>query len=333
MRDLGHEWTERRIRKLEARIRDAYEDAIIDVEDKMAEYLAKFAAKDRKLQEQLKAGKITKADYQMWLNGQVFQRKRWQAMLDDLTDTLARANQIAMQIINDETPEVFAYNANWASYNAEKQLDAVLDTISDHRKNQLRIGTYSSISRGFLSELLQRFRKENPDIKLYISVVDRLDGWLEEEKADVIFADNLVAGDSEWIPLMEDEYSVVTPMGMFRDREVLTREEIYEYPHILIESEYLKDYFDEARFKEIIHLTSEDDLSVINMVSQGLGLTVLSNLLLKDNTDGVSLLRLEPPVSRTIGFAYKKHPGQSATALSRFVRYVKAERAKGQRQS
>ena len=216
---------------------------------------------------------------------------------------------------------------------AEKQLDAVLDTISDHRKNQLRIGTYSSISRGFLSELLQRFRKENPDIKLYISVVDRLDGWLEEEKADVIFADNLVAGDSEWIPLMEDEYSVVTPMGMFRDREVLTREEIYEYPHILIESEYLKDYFDEARFKEIIHLTSEDDLSVINMVRQGLGLTVLSNLLLKDNTDGVSLLRLEPPVSRTIGFAYKKHPGQSATALSRFVRYVKAERAKGQRQS
>lgn len=124
MSDLGHEWTERRIRELEARIRDAYEDAIIDVEDKMAEFVAKHEAKNRDLLDKLKAGKITKDDYKMWLAGQVFQRKRWQATLDDLTETLARANQIAMQIINEEVPEVFAYNANWASYTAEKQLDA-----------------------------------------------------------------------------------------------------------------------------------------------------------------------------------------------------------------
>lgn len=214
---------------------------------------------------------------------------------------------------------------------AEKGLDAVLGKISDHHKNRLKIGTYSSISRGFLSELIKRFRKENPDIKLYISVVDRLDGWLDEERADIIFADSFLAGDNEWIPLMEDKCSVAAPEGMFGDREALTREELYTYPHILMESDCLRGYFDEGRFKELIHLTSEDDLSVINMVRQGLGLTVLPDLVLKDNANGISVLKLNPPVSRTLGFAYKKNPGQSSAALSRFVRYLKAEKARAQR--
>ena len=123
MRDLGHEWTERRIRELEKRIRDAYEWAIDDIDDKMQAYIARFVKRDAELRDQLKAGKITQADYRMWMNGQVFQKKRWQATLDDLTETLARANQIAMQIVNEETPEVFAYNANWASYNFEREMD------------------------------------------------------------------------------------------------------------------------------------------------------------------------------------------------------------------
>lgn len=210
---------------------------------------------------------------------------------------------------------------------AEKRLDAVLSKISDHRKNQLKIGTYSSISRGFLSALIKRFRKENPDIKLYISVVDRLDGWLDEERVDIIFADNLVKGEHEWVPLMEDSFSVVAPFGMFKDKETMTREELYDHPYVLTEWDCLQNYFDEERFKELIHLTSEDDLSIINMVRQGLGLTVLSDLVLKDNATGISVLKLDPPVSRTVGFAYKKNPGQSSDALARFVRYVKRQKA------
>ncbi|MBR2353583.1 MAG: LysR family transcriptional regulator [Clostridia bacterium] len=208
---------------------------------------------------------------------------------------------------------------------SEKKLDAVLKEMSDRHNNQLRIGTYSSISRGFLSELIGSFSKKNPDIKLYISVVDNLFGWLEEDRADIIFADSEVVGDNEWIPLMEDQCSAVAPIGMIKGRTVVTREELYSYPHILMESECMKDYFDESKFKEVIHLTSEDDLSVINMVRQGLGITVLSDLVLKDNANGVTVFPLEPKVTRTIGFAYKKKAKQSSSALARFVRYIKEE--------
>ena len=123
MRDLGHEWTQEQIDRLERRIRESYREAIDDIQAKMDAFIARFLAKDEELRKRLEAEKITQADYQMWLNGQVFQRKRWQATLDDLTETLARANQLAMQIINDAVPEAFAYNANWAAYNFEKELD------------------------------------------------------------------------------------------------------------------------------------------------------------------------------------------------------------------
>lgn len=124
MRDLGHEWTQEQIDRLERRIRESYREAIDDIQAKMDAFIARFLAKDEELRKRLEAEKITQADYQMWLNGQVFQRKRWQATLDDLTETLARANQLAMEIINDAVPEAFAYNANWATYTIEKQMDA-----------------------------------------------------------------------------------------------------------------------------------------------------------------------------------------------------------------
>ena len=208
----------------------------------------------------------------------------------------------------------------------EKKLELALEQIGERNKKQLRIGTYSSIARDFLSGMIKRFNKEHPDIKLYISGVDNLHGWLEEDRADIIFADRSAVGEHEWVPLMEDKCSAVAPLGMIRNRDRLTKEDLYRYPHILIDLGYLQDYFDESEFREVIHLTSEDDLSVINMVRQGLGITVLPDLVLKNNSDGLAVFPLEPEVTRTIGFGYKKQRGKVSEALTQFIRYAKKEK-------
>ena len=211
---------------------------------------------------------------------------------------------------------------------SERKLELALEQLGDRYKRQLRIGTYSSIAREFLSGLIKSFNKEYPDIKLYISVVDNLHGWLEEDRADIIFADRSAVGEYEWVPLMEDKCSAVAPMGMIKNRERLSREDLYRYPHILTNLDYLQTYFNEAEFKKVIHLTSEDDLSVINMVRQGLGITVLPDLVLKNNSDGLAIFPLEPEVRRTIGFGYKKQKGQDSQALTQLIRYVKKEMAR-----
>ena len=103
MEDLGAKWTDEKIAELEKRIVSLYSDAYDEIYEKYMAFCRKFERDDKKYSQQLQDGKITAATYRDWLRGQVFQRRRWQAQLDDLSKTLTRVNQIAMDIINGET--------------------------------------------------------------------------------------------------------------------------------------------------------------------------------------------------------------------------------------
>lgn len=120
MTDQAVRWTDKQIEELERRIRDVYTDAAADIQHKLDKFIAKFRRDDKKYRAQLEAGEITPETYRDWLAGQVFQGKRWRQMLANMTETLTHSNELAMQIINDTTPEAFAYNANWSSYTLEK---------------------------------------------------------------------------------------------------------------------------------------------------------------------------------------------------------------------
>lgn len=120
MRDDAHIWTTEQIINLEFRIRRVYKDALASANRKFNEFNGKFKLKNKTLREALKAGEITKADYRDWLRGQVFQRDRLRAQINDIAETMTNANRLAADIINDATPGAFAYNANWAAFQIEK---------------------------------------------------------------------------------------------------------------------------------------------------------------------------------------------------------------------
>ena len=186
--------------------------------------------------------------------------------------------------------------------------------------------TSSSISRNFLSRFLGNFKKEYPQIKISVHVADDLTRWLENGRADVIFADNIVLGEGELIPITTDRYWVVAPEGLLAKRESVTRDELYDLPHIFTDDEYLQTVFEKERFRELIYFKSEDDQAVIQMVRAGMGVAVMPELVLKGNMRGVSLLELTPAVTRTLGFATRR--GACSPAVTKFVRYVKSELAK-----
>lgn len=119
MRDLGAEATDKAREALDKRIRSVYREAQKDVQDKLDDFTRRFKVKDAMYQKQLKEGKITQAQYQQWLRGQVFQSDRWKQKLEQITTTLNESNKVAMGIINGEVNGIFAYNANWQSYTLE----------------------------------------------------------------------------------------------------------------------------------------------------------------------------------------------------------------------
>ena len=208
-----------------------------------------------------------------------------------------------------------------AMLKCEEELLRAASVQSENARPHLRIATYSSISRNYLSSVLHEFKKEHPEIRLSVSVSDSLAGRLEEDSADIIFADRSAVGKNEWVTLMEDEYLALAPPHMLQGRDKITREELYDYPQIFTDDKPLKEYFDISRFREITYFHTEDDLSVVNMVRAGLGITIQPALVLHGNTEGMNLLHLEPRLTRTLGFAYrKKH--KKRQELSTFIRFI-----------
>lgn len=73
-----------------------------------------------------------------------------------------------------------------------------------------------------------------------------------------------------------------------------------------------------------IELTStEDDMSVFKMVRDGMGLAVTSRLIAEENTDGVRILTLTPPLRRDLCYITSKSSRRSF-ALREFIAHLKA---------
>lgn len=209
---------------------------------------------------------------------------------------------------------------------AEKGIFDTVKALIGENRDEVRIAAYSSISRNFLSCFLKDFKERHPEILLSVHVADDLAGWLEKGRADVIFADNIVLPQEDLIPIATDCYWAVAPEGLLGDKESITREELYELPHIFTDDEYLQTVLEKSRFRELIYFKSEDDQAVIQMVRAGVGVAVMPELVLRGNMRGVSLLELVPAVNRTLGFAVKK--GVCSPAVKKFVKYVKSALAK-----
>ena len=211
---------------------------------------------------------------------------------------------------------------------AENELKRAAEEINKHSGCELKIASYSSISTYLLPEILQSFKQKHPDIKVSISVDDYLSTMLQNGEADVVFGDTAFFGDNEKIMLMEDDYVAILPEGTFPNRRSVNREELYDFTFIQTNESFLKKYFDERRFSEVVHLVSIDNGSVISMVKKKLGVAVLPSLSIKRGTKGIRVLKLVPKVSRSLGLAYK--PG--SPAVEKFVDFIKNDYLKNSNQ-
>lgn len=206
---------------------------------------------------------------------------------------------------------------------AEEELRAAAAALGEKNSSILRIAAYSSISTYLLPQIVKRFKKENPDVRVSISVVDSLRGWLENDAVDVVFGDLSAIGENEHVVIMEDPYVAVLPEETLAGRRSVRREDLYPFPYISTNEGVLHRYFDEDRFAEILFVDSADDAAVLSLVKEGIGVAVLTSLATRKHVKGVRTVALSPKISRSIGFAYRmKNP-----ATERFLTFMKGYKA------
>jgi hypothetical protein len=122
MSDQAHDWTDEQIASLSAKIRETYEQAAKEMEQRLGTWLSDYDHERRVMEERMRQGYITYTDYKKWLEDMAMERSWQQAMIDSLTNDAVNADVMCRQLINDELPTIFAENANFGAYDVDTKL-------------------------------------------------------------------------------------------------------------------------------------------------------------------------------------------------------------------
>ena len=208
---------------------------------------------------------------------------------------------------------------------ANASLENRIQGIREKQTETIRIAAYASIAMFWMPEILYRFRRICPNVDVDLRMVDHaLEPFelLQDGKTDVIFASRQNYGTCEWTPLYHELLYAILP----RDYPLKSPT---EFPLKEFEGkEFLMPYgrFDidvHAAFKREGVKANEqtvyvDDETVIRMVGNGLGISMMSELMIRGNTDDVLCIPVTPKSIRELGMGTEK-----GVELSESVRRLK----------
>jgi len=131
--DYGHSQTDKMLAKLEKRIGKEYDEARKSVKKKAKRMWDNYEAQYQKKKKELEQGLITKQELKAWKQAQIARHDRYVAMQNVLEQDILHANEIATGLINDWNIDVYALNANYATYAIESGLGINTSwTLYDH---------------------------------------------------------------------------------------------------------------------------------------------------------------------------------------------------------
>ena len=211
--------------------------------------------------------------------------------------------------------------ANEEIVTALRSICAIKNDICSIAKNGsvLTIGTYSSVSKYLLPRAVKSFCRDNPDIHINIVVVNTLPD-LMGCGADILICDRLPSSDYESTEIMKDPFVAIAPKGT---RYTEFRRDIYYHETFILSSDMATEKaINQALFDDVITVNAHDDSSIIQMVKAEMGISVLPELSLTESNEGVSILPISPPISRTLFLFYRKNCRHKKRILS-FAEYLK----------
>ncbi|MEA5040673.1 MAG: LysR family transcriptional regulator [Clostridiaceae bacterium] len=209
-----------------------------------------------------------------------------------------------------------------------ERIESTAVSIRGLSAGTIRIGTFTSVAVHWLPGIMKEFQTDYPQIEFRLFNGDYydVDRWLDEEEVDLAFVAYPPDADCDYQPLFKDRLLAILPPGHhLADRERFPLREVEHEPFISL----LKGSDHDARralaaagVRPDIKFTTKDDYAIIAMVEQGLGISIMPELLLAGRTDGVCVRELDPPASRTIALAIPA-PLRANPAVFRFTEYVR----------
>ena len=211
--------------------------------------------------------------------------------------------------------------------NSAEQLAQTAASIRGLESGTVRIGSFTSVAVHWLPPVLKEFQKDYPrvEFKLLNGDYHDVEQWLMEGSIDIGFVNVPSTVDCECIPLMEDRLLAILPRhSRFESypRFPLVECETEPFISLLESSDHdARMALEAAGVKPNVRFYTKDDYAIIAMVEQGLGISIMPELLLKGRHDDIQMLPLVPEARRTIGIAIAAGD-KAGPATRRFADYV-----------
>ena len=191
-----------------------------------------------------------------------------------------------------------------ANANRENQIRI----IAEKKTEVIRIAAYSSIAMHWMPEILYRFRRLCPETNVDLRMVDHaLEPFelLESGQTDVIFASRQSYSCCDWIPLYNDRMYAILPKDYpLNGRDVFPLEEFTGQEFLMPYGRFdmdVKAALEPVGVKLNAQICRVDDETVIRMVGRGLGVSMMTELMIRGRTDDVLCVPVSPSAKRELG--------------------------------
>ena len=192
---------------------------------------------------------------------------------------------------------------------AGELLEREIRMINADKEETIRVAAYASVAVHWLPEVVQQFRHDHPGVNVDIQMgsVEEVYRWVREDKADMCFASRQEGQTLEWTYLRNDRLVAILPP----DYDMQGRETFPVYgfdgqeflmPSMGFDLDIMR-VLNRHGVMPLVRTTQVSDSVIISMVEHGLGVSILSELVMKGRKDNVQAVPMDPPAVRELGIA------------------------------
>ncbi|GCE09355.1 LysR family transcriptional regulator substrate-binding protein [Dictyobacter aurantiacus] len=175
---------------------------------------------------------------------------------------------------------------------------------------KLRLGSIPSVCLRLLAGVLTRFQAEYPDIEvvLFEGKLHEVYEWIISSIIDVGLVLHPAKEIKSTLMSTSELYVIVPPHHRLYTQGAVTLRELREEPFIMprIGCAFLQQAgLEWGRTEPTIRYHAGDMTTILAMVREGLGVSLLPRMMLPEKMEGIALLPLDPPRYMQPGFAIK----------------------------
>lgn len=195
-------------------------------------------------------------------------------------------------------------------FQAEQALERKRQETMGLQNSLIRIGTFTSVSRNLLPPMMKRFKEKYPDVRFVLRQGEytSIPQWIRQGEIDFGFVNQDAVEGMETRLLYEDHMLAVLPQGhRLEEKPSLTLRDISTEPLILLdegEHSVLLDAFHSAGLTPNLAYEVYDDYSILSMVRQGLGISVLYEKVVAGFEQGLSLRPIQESPRRRVALSW-----------------------------